>query len=39
MGFKAVKMKAGRLSPSEHEACVRAAREVIGPDSADDRHQ
>jgi L-alanine-DL-glutamate epimerase-like enolase superfamily enzyme len=32
MGFKAVKMKAGRLSPSEEEARVRAAREAIGPD-------
>jgi L-alanine-DL-glutamate epimerase-like enolase superfamily enzyme len=32
MGFKAVKMKAGRLSPSEDEARVRAAREAIGPD-------
>ncbi|HTI17899.1 MAG TPA: mandelate racemase/muconate lactonizing enzyme family protein [Trinickia sp.] len=32
MGFKAVKMKAGRLSPKEEEARVRAAREAIGPD-------
>ena len=32
LGFKAVKMKAGRLSPSEDEARVRAAREAIGPD-------
>ena len=32
MGFKAVKMKAGRLSPSEDEARVRAAREAIGAD-------
>jgi L-alanine-DL-glutamate epimerase-like enolase superfamily enzyme len=32
MGFKAVKIKAGRLSPSEEEARVRAAREAIGPD-------
>ena len=32
MGFKAVKMKSGRLSPREEEARVRAAREAIGPD-------
>ena len=32
MGFKAVKMKAGRLSPADDEARVRAAREAIGPD-------
>lgn len=32
MGFRAVKMKAGRLSPQEDEARVRAAREAIGPD-------
>ncbi|WP_042260156.1 mandelate racemase/muconate lactonizing enzyme family protein [Paraburkholderia heleia] len=32
MGFRAVKMKAGRLSPAEDEARVRAAREAIGPD-------
>jgi L-alanine-DL-glutamate epimerase-like enolase superfamily enzyme len=32
MGFKAVKMKAGRLSPKDDEARVRAAREAIGPD-------
>ena len=32
MGFKAVKMKAGRLSPREEEARVRAAREAVGPD-------
>lgn len=31
-GFKAVKMKVGRLSPSEEEARVRAAREAVGPD-------
>lgn len=31
-GFRAVKMKAGRLSPVEEEARVRAAREAIGPD-------
>jgi len=32
MGFKAVKMKAGRFSPAEEEARVNAAREAIGPD-------
>ena len=32
LGFKAVKMKGGRLSPREEEARVRAAREAIGPD-------
>lgn len=32
VGFKAVKMKVGRLSPREEEARVRAAREAIGPD-------
>jgi len=32
MGFKAVKMKSGRLSPAEEEARVRAAREAVGPD-------
>ena len=31
-GFKAVKMKVGRLSPSEEEARVRAARKAIGED-------
>eukprot|EP01037_Dinobryon_pediforme_P032947 gene32947-38166_t len=31
-GFKAVKMKSGRLSPKEEEARVRAARAAIGPD-------
>lgn len=31
-GFKAVKIKAGRLSPKEEEARVRASREAIGPD-------
>ena len=31
-GFKAVKMKVGRLSPAEEEVRVRAAREAIGPD-------
>ncbi len=30
-GFKAVKMKVGRLSPAEEEARVRAARDAIGP--------
>jgi len=32
MGFNAVKMKSGRLSPAQEEARVRAAREAIGPD-------
>ncbi|OZI32356.1 racemase [Bordetella genomosp. 10] len=31
-GFTAVKMKAGRLSPKEEEARLRAAREAVGPD-------
>ncbi|MFA4912426.1 MAG: mandelate racemase/muconate lactonizing enzyme family protein [Alcaligenaceae bacterium] len=31
-GFKAVKMKSGRLSPKEEEARLRAAREAVGPD-------
>jgi L-alanine-DL-glutamate epimerase-like enolase superfamily enzyme len=31
-GFKAVKMKVGRLSPAEEEARVRAARDAVGPD-------
>jgi len=31
-GFRAVKMKVGRLSPKEEEARVRAAREAIGPE-------
>lgn len=31
-GFKAVKMKVGRLAPKEEEARIRAAREAIGPD-------
>lgn len=31
-GFRAVKMKVGRLSPREEEARVRAARDAIGPD-------
>jgi L-alanine-DL-glutamate epimerase-like enolase superfamily enzyme len=32
LGFKAVKMKVGRLSAVEEEKRVRAAREAIGPD-------
>jgi L-alanine-DL-glutamate epimerase-like enolase superfamily enzyme len=31
-GFKAVKMKVGRLSPREEEARVKAARNAVGPD-------
>lgn len=31
-GFRAVKMKVGRLSPSEEQARVAAVREAIGPD-------
>ncbi|MBM3566754.1 MAG: mandelate racemase/muconate lactonizing enzyme family protein, partial [Alphaproteobacteria bacterium] len=31
-GFKAVKMKVGRLSPSEEEKRIEAARDAIGPD-------
>jgi L-alanine-DL-glutamate epimerase-like enolase superfamily enzyme len=31
-GFKAVKMKVGRLSPAEEEARVKAARKAIGDD-------
>jgi len=31
-GFKAVKMKVGRLNPKEEEVRIRAAREAIGPD-------
>jgi L-alanine-DL-glutamate epimerase-like enolase superfamily enzyme len=31
-GFKAVKMKVGRLSPREEEARIEAARRAIGPD-------
>ncbi|VFR23335.1 Muconate cycloisomerase [plant metagenome] len=31
-GFKAVKMKTGRLSPREEEARLKAAREAVGPD-------
>ncbi len=32
LGFKAVKMKTGRLSPRDEEARVAAAREAVGPD-------
>jgi L-alanine-DL-glutamate epimerase-like enolase superfamily enzyme len=32
MGFQAVKMKTGRLSPAEEEARLRAAREAVGPE-------
>lgn len=31
-GFKAVKMKTGRLSPRKEEARLKAAREAVGPD-------
>jgi len=31
-GFKAVKMKVGRLSPREEEARIKAARDAIGPE-------
>ncbi len=31
-GFKAVKMKVGRLTPREEEERVRAARDAVGPD-------
>jgi L-alanine-DL-glutamate epimerase-like enolase superfamily enzyme len=31
-GFRAVKMKTGRLPPRDEEARVKAAREAIGPD-------
>jgi L-alanine-DL-glutamate epimerase-like enolase superfamily enzyme len=31
-GFRAVKMKVGRLSPAEEEARVRSARKAVGPD-------
>jgi L-alanine-DL-glutamate epimerase-like enolase superfamily enzyme len=34
LGFKAVKMKIGRLSPREEEDRVRAVRDRIGPDIA-----
>jgi L-alanine-DL-glutamate epimerase-like enolase superfamily enzyme len=32
-GFKAVKMKTGRLSPADEEARIAAARDAIGPDA------
>jgi L-alanine-DL-glutamate epimerase-like enolase superfamily enzyme len=32
LGFKAVKMKTGRLSPREEEDRLKAAREAVGPD-------
>jgi L-alanine-DL-glutamate epimerase-like enolase superfamily enzyme len=32
MGFRAVKMKTGRLSPQDETARVKAAREAVGPD-------
>ncbi|MBR1219407.1 mandelate racemase/muconate lactonizing enzyme family protein [Bradyrhizobium sp. U87765 SZCCT0131] len=32
LGFDAVKMKVGRLSPKEEEARIAAARKAIGPD-------
>jgi L-alanine-DL-glutamate epimerase-like enolase superfamily enzyme len=32
MGFKAVKMKTGRLSPAAEEERLRAARDAVGPD-------
>jgi L-alanine-DL-glutamate epimerase-like enolase superfamily enzyme len=31
-GFRAVKMKVGRLTPREEEARIRAARDAIGPE-------
>jgi L-alanine-DL-glutamate epimerase-like enolase superfamily enzyme len=31
-GFRAVKMKTGRLSPQEEEARLKAAREAVGPE-------
>lgn len=31
-GFRAVKMKVGRMSPKEEDARVKAAREAIGPE-------
>ena len=34
MGFRAVKMKLGRLTPKEDAVRVRAAREAVGPDVA-----
>ena len=32
LGFRAVKMKVGRLKPAEEEARIAAAREAVGPD-------
>ncbi|MBU3586129.1 mandelate racemase/muconate lactonizing enzyme family protein [Polynucleobacter sp. AM-26B4] len=32
LGFKAVKMKTGRLSPKEEEARLKAVRSAVGPD-------
>ncbi|TAN25887.1 MAG: mandelate racemase/muconate lactonizing enzyme family protein [Castellaniella sp.] len=32
LGFKAVKMKSGRLSPAEEEIRLRTVREAVGPD-------
>jgi len=32
LGYKAVKMKVGRLGPNEEEERIKAAREAIGPD-------
>jgi L-alanine-DL-glutamate epimerase-like enolase superfamily enzyme len=32
LGFKAVKMKTGRLSPREEEARLKAVRSAVGPD-------
>lgn len=32
LGFKAVKMKSGRLSPAEEEVRLRTVREAVGPD-------
>lgn len=32
LGYRAVKMKVGRLSPKEEEARIAAARKAIGPD-------
>jgi L-alanine-DL-glutamate epimerase-like enolase superfamily enzyme len=32
LGFKAVKMKTGRLSPAQEEERLKAAREAVGPD-------
>lgn len=32
LGFKAVKMKSGRLSPAQEEARLKAVRDAVGPD-------